>query len=159
PRRGRGLRAGGRAAPAGGGADHAQVADDLAAGGRHLRGGPRPGPAVRGQGREVPPRPRQAPGWARHPDPGLHQRPHRVWERPAQHTAREAGGVVRGRGGPGEVRQRLVEPDAWGSYLLEYAGLTWNNVYGMVQRQLGAGNLAALEGVAAWFTTAGGAPI
>ncbi|WP_145244004.1 polymorphic toxin-type HINT domain-containing protein [Urbifossiella limnaea] len=35
--------------------------------------------------------------------------------------------------------------------LLEYAGLTWDHVYDVARRQLGAGNLAALERVAGWF--------
>ena len=49
----------------------------------------------------------------------------------------------------------LDTPEKWGSFLLEYAGLTWDNVMNLVRQQLGAGTLAALDQVFAWFNKDG----
>src|SRR5439155_22518985 len=53
--------------------------------------------------------------------------------------------------------QRFMDPNVWSdpntawSFAMEYAGLTWEHVYDVVRQQIGAGNLAALEQVTAWF--------
>ncbi|MCE9563257.1 MAG: HINT domain-containing protein [Planctomycetes bacterium] len=45
----------------------------------------------------------------------------------------------------------ITDPNTLTSFLLQYSGLTWDHVYQVIQQQLGAGNLAALEKVAGWF--------
>jgi hypothetical protein len=40
------------------------------------------------------------------------------------------------------------QPNAWTSFLLQYSGLTWDHITGVLQQQLGAGNLAAVSQVA-----------
>ena len=42
-------------------------------------------------------------------------------------------------------------PGALQAFLLQYSGLTWSHVYQVVQQQLGAGNLEAIEQVVNWF--------
>jgi hypothetical protein len=46
---------------------------------------------------------------------------------------------------------QLSDPEVITSVLLQYAGLTWDHVYLVVQQQLGAGNVAAIEKVFEWF--------
>ncbi len=52
-----------------------------------------------------------------------------------------------------------TDADTVKRFLLQYSGLTVEKVMDVVRQQLGAGNLAALERVAGWFTDGNGNPI